>query len=56
MFQSEHSSNMFQSEHYAGSRAPEASLYAAPTPDASIPQQVYNLKSVPHAHPISMSD
>ena len=44
MFQLEHSRTMFQLEHNAGSRPPEASL------PPSAPQQVYNPKSVPHAH------
>ena len=41
---------MFQLEHNAGSQAPEASRpWTHPSP-----QQVYNLKSVSHAHPTSM--
>jgi transcription elongation factor GreA len=42
--------SMFQLEHNAGSQAPEASRpWTHPSP-----QQVYNLKSVSHAHPTSM--
>jgi transcription elongation factor GreA len=50
MFQLEHSRTMFQSEHNARSRPPQAS----PAPPA--PQQVYNAKCVPHAHATSMTD